>query len=88
MVVKRCEKIGQGRWAKPFLHEMETLLAVTEDGARRDVEQPCRAPYHKTWSVVTEVLLTDLGLALLQNLPAVRLYSFCGQFVRVVSWYK
>lgn len=88
VAVKRCEKIGQGRWAKPFLHEMETLLAVMEDGARRDVEQLCRAPYPKTWSFVTEVLLTDLGLELLQNLQALRLHSCYGQFVQVVSWYK
>lgn len=88
VVVKRREEIGQGRWAKPFLHEMETLLAVMEDGTRRDVEQLCRPPYPKTCSFVTEVLLTDLGLELLQNLQGLRLHSCCEQFFQVVSWYK
>ena len=53
----------QGSWAKPFLCEMETLFAVIEDEARGDLEQLCRpSVYPKTWSVITEVLLTDLGL--------------------------
>lgn len=80
VVVNRCEKIGQSRWAKTFLFEKETLLVVIEDGAGRDVQQLCRPPYLKNWSVVTEVLLSDLGLALLQNLQALRLHLFCGQF--------
>lgn len=80
--IKKLDKVGglnlsYMKW-KPY-------FAVIEDGARWDLEQPCRPPYPKTWSLVTEVLLADLGLALLQNLQAQRFHSFCGQFVPVVS---
>lgn len=60
----------QSRWVKPFLCELETLLTVIEDGARGDLDQLCRwSLYPKTWSVITEVLLTDLGLTCSSKSP-------------------
>lgn len=53
---------------------METLIAVAEDGARRKLDQLCRH-YPKTWAVIPEVLLTDLGLTCSSNLRDLRLIA-------------
>lgn len=55
---------------------METLITVIEDGARGKLDQLCRH-YPNTWVVISEVLLTDLGLTCSSDLRDQRLHSFC-----------